>query len=115
MSLIIRLLITAIVAYALSMLLDPHVVIDNFGSALVFALVLGLLNILVKPILIILTLPVTILTLGLFLLVLNVLMIIITDKLLDGVHINGFWWTCLFGILLSFLSSVLLSFDKKSK
>lgn len=107
MNFIIRLLITAAVAYGLSLILSPHIRIDGFGSAILFVLLLGILNAIVKPILVILTLPITILTLGLFLLVLNVLMILLADYFMDGIHIDGFLWAFIFGLLLSALSSLL--------
>lgn len=111
MNFIIRLLVTAGVAYILSMVMAPHVVIDTYFTAFVFVIVLGILNAIVKPILIILTLPITILTLGIFLLVLNVLMVILAGKFVDGIHIDGFFWAFLFGLLLSFLSSILTKPD----
>lgn len=114
MRFIIRLLLTAAVAYGLSMILDPHVRIDSYFTALIFVLVLGILNALVKPILILLTLPVTILTLGIFLLVVNVLMILLADKFVAGIHIQGFWWAFIFGILLSFISSALNRLEKET-
>ena len=80
MKFIIRLLITAAVAYGLSMILSPHIRINSYLTALVFVLVLGLLNAIVKPILVLLTLPITILTLGIFLLVINVIMILLAGK-----------------------------------
>ncbi|MEP6628578.1 MAG: phage holin family protein [Ginsengibacter sp.] len=113
MRFIIRLLITAAVAYGLSMILTPHVRIDSYSTALIFVLVLGLLNALVKPILIILTLPITIITLGIFLLVINVLMILLASKFVSGIHIQGFLWAFIFGLLLSFLSSLLNNLEKK--
>ncbi|MEO5650363.1 MAG: phage holin family protein [Ginsengibacter sp.] len=112
MKFIIRLLVTAAVAYGLSMILEPHIRIESFSTALLFILVLGILNAVVKPILIILTLPITILTLGIFLLVLNVLMVLLADKFIKGIHIDGFLWAFIFGLLLSFLSSALLKLDK---
>lgn len=57
MNFIIKLLITAVVAYGLSMILEPHIVIDSYWTALIFVLILGILNTIVKPLLIILTLP----------------------------------------------------------
>jgi putative membrane protein len=113
MRFIIRLLITAAVAYGLSMILTPHVRIDSYSTALIFVLVLGLLNALVKPILIILTLPITIVTLGIFLLVINVLMILLASKFVSGIHIRGFLWAFIFGLLLSFLSSLLNNLERK--
>ena len=115
MKFIIRLLITAAVAYGLSMILTPHVRINSFVTALIFALVLAILNAIVKPILVILTLPITILSLGIFLLVINVLMILLADKFVSGIYIEGFLWAFIFGLLLSIISSALVNFEKKLK
>lgn len=113
MNFIVRLLISALVAYGLSKILEPHVQIDTFFTALVFVMALGLLNAIVKPILVILTLPITILTLGIFLIILNVLMVILAGKWVNGIHIDGFWWALVFGLLLSFISSVISGMGKK--
>jgi len=110
MRFIIRLLITAVVAYGLSMILKPHIVIDSYGTAVIFVLVLGILNAIIKPLLIILTLPITIITLGLFLLVINVPMVLLAGKFVPGIHIDGFLWAFIFGILLSFISSTFSNF-----
>ncbi|MEP6583685.1 MAG: phage holin family protein [Ginsengibacter sp.] len=115
MKFIIRLFITAAVAYGLSMILTPHVQINSFVTAIIFALVLAILNAIVKPLLVILTLPITILTLGIFLLVINVLMILLADKFVSGIHIEGFLWAFIFGLLLSIISSALVSAEKKLK
>jgi putative membrane protein len=115
MKFIIRLLVTAVVAYGLSMILKPHIVIDSYGTALAFVLVLGILNAVIRPLLILVTLPVTILTLGIFLLVINVLMVLLAGKFVSGIHIDGFLWAFVFGVLLSFLSSTLVSFQKDKK
>jgi len=104
MKFIIRLLITAAIAYGLSAILSGVHIID-FKTAIVFALVLAVLNMIVKPLLILLTLPITILTLGLFLFVVNALIIIIADKLMDGIKIDGFLWALLFSFILSAFSS----------
>lgn len=109
MKFIIRLLVTAAVAYGLSMMLKPHIVIDSYSTSLIFVLVLGFLNAIVRPILVILTLPITVITLGIFLLVINVFMVILAGKFVSGIHIDGFLWAFIFGILLSFLSSTLTS------
>lgn len=107
MKFIINILITAIVVYVLSKILVPHVVINSFTTAIIFALVLALLNFIVKPLLIILTLPLTIITLGLFLLVINVIIILLADKFVSGIKIDGFLWAFIFGLLLSLVSSFL--------
>lgn len=112
MNFLIRILITALVAFGLSYLLTG-VHMDQFTTALLLALVLAVLNAIVKPLLIILTLPITIITLGLFLLVINAVIILLGDYFLDGFKVDGFWWALLFSILLSVVSSILYSMGKK--
>ena len=111
MNFFIRLLISALVAFGLSSLL-PGVHIDSFVTALILALVLAVLNMLLKPIMVILTLPITIITFGLFLLVINAAIILLASKLVDGFKVDGFWWALLFSILLSVVTSILHSGDK---
>lgn len=91
-----------VVAYVL-----PGIVVASFGSALFAALVLGLINMLVKPVLILLTLPITVVTLGLFLLVLNALMFWLAGSMLKGFQVNGFWWAVGGAILYSLISGFL--------
>lgn len=79
----------------------PNVTVKSFGAAMIAALVLGLLNTLLRPILVILTLPVTVLTLGLFLFVINALMFSVASQLLDGLQVNGFWYALLGSLLYS--------------
>jgi putative membrane protein len=106
MNFIIRLLVTAAVAYGLAHFLSG-VHIPNFKDAIIFALILAVLNAIIKPILVLLTLPITILTLGLFLFVINAIIILLADKAMDGVKIDGFMWALIFSLILSVLSSVL--------
>ncbi len=114
MSFLIRLFITAAVAYGLSIILKG-VHIPNFIDALILAVVLALLNTFIKPILVILTLPITIITMGLFLFVINALIILLADRLMDGIRIDGFWWAAIFSLILSVASSVVYSLvEKKS-
>jgi putative membrane protein len=91
-----------VVAYIL-----PGISVASFGSALVAALVLGLLNMLVKPVLILLTLPITIVTLGLFLVVLNALLFWLAGSILRGFQVGGFWWAVGGAILYSIISGLL--------
>lgn len=107
MRLIINLLITAAVAYFTAKLLAPHVSINNFETAIIFAIVLAVLNFIVKPILVILTLPLTIITLGLFLLVINVIIILLADKFVSGIKIDGFLWAFVYGLILSVFTGLL--------
>jgi putative membrane protein len=87
--------------------LYPGVKVNSFASALVAALVLGLLNTLVRPILILLTLPVTLLTLGLFLFVINALMFWAAASVLEGLYVTGFW-AALVGSLLYSLCALVI-------
>ena len=112
MNFIIRLLVTAAVAYGLSMILKG-VHIPDFKDALILALVLALLNTFIKPLLVILTLPFTIITLGLFLFVINAIIILLADGLMDGIKIDGFLWALIFSLVLSFVTSLLHSMMEK--
>lgn len=105
MNLIIRLLVTAIVAYLLTMILSG-VHFAGFAGALIFSIVLGILNLIVKPVLNILGLPLTIITLGLFTLVINAIIILIADYFIDSMEVDGFWWALIFSILLSIVTSL---------
>ncbi|TFL14941.1 phage holin family protein [Pusillimonas caeni] len=91
-----------IVAYIL-----PGISVASFWSALIAALVLGLINTLVKPVLVLLTLPVTIVTLGLFLLVINALVFWFVGSVLKGFHVNGFWWAMLGALVYSIIAGLL--------
>ena len=114
MNFIIKLLITAAVAYLLPHLLSG-VHVSGFKAALLFSLLLAFLNVIVKPVLVFFSLPVTIVTLGLFLLVINALMIMFADRFIDGVRVDGFWWALLFSILLSVITSFLHGLVEKKK
>lgn len=92
-------LVVIIAAYLL-----PGVHVESFWTALAVAIVLGILNLFLKPLLILLTLPVTIVTFGLFLLVINALLILLTGSIVPGFTVDGFWWAMLFSILLSLIN-----------
>jgi len=83
----------------------PGVQIDSTQALAIAAVVLGLVNALIRPILTILTLPITILTLGLFYLVVNGLTFLLASKIVPGFHVNGFWWSVLGALLVSVISS----------
>jgi len=93
----------------------PGVVIAGFWSALWVALLLGVINISLKPILIILTLPVNILTLGLFTFVINGLMILLATSVIKGFSVSSFWTAILFSIVLSIINYLLGSIVKTKK
>jgi len=116
MKLILKILLTAIAVVILAKFL-PGVTIANYTSAIIVAVVLGLLRVTVKPILIFLTLPATIVTLGLFLLVINAIIILMADYFVSGFQVSGFWTALLFSLLLSLFQSFLYSLlnEKKEK
>ncbi|MFO1246307.1 MAG: phage holin family protein [Ramlibacter sp.] len=87
----------------------PGVAVKSFGAALVAAFVLGLLNTVVRPVLVVLTLPVTLVTLGLFMFVINALMFWAAASLLDGFHVNGFLAALLGSLIYSVLGLVIES------
>jgi len=106
MNILLRILISGIAVILTSYLL-PGVHIDSFLSAVIVAALLAVLNSLLKPVLVVLTIPVTILTLGLFLLVINAVIILIASSIVPGFIVEGFWWALIFSIILSFISYLL--------
>lgn len=106
MNLLLRILITSGLVLLIAHFM-PGVHVASFTTALIVAIVLGLLNIFIKPILVIFTLPVTIITLGLFLLVINALMILLCTKIVGGFSVDTFWTALFFSIILSVLQSIM--------
>jgi putative membrane protein len=104
MNFLLKLLLTAAAAYLLGSVL-PGVHFGGFGTAIWFVIVLGIMNAIVKPILKLISLPVTILTLGLFLLVINVAVIQLADLLTPGNVVDGFISSLIFAFVLSLLSA----------
>jgi putative membrane protein len=105
MKLLFRILITAGLVLLISNFMTSVSVAD-FTTALIVAVVLGLLNIFIKPILVLLTLPVTIVTLGLFLFAINAFIILLCSRLVDGFRINSFWTALVFSVILSISQSI---------
>ncbi len=93
----------------------PGVEVQDFITAIIVAIVLALVNFFVKPLLIIITIPVTILTLGLFLFAINAFMILMVDSFVDGFNVDGFWWALIYSLVLSLVSSLFGIADKKEK
>lgn len=109
MNFILKIVLTAVAVLVIAHFL-PGVSVVNFTSSVIVAVVLALLRVTIKPLLIILTLPVTIVTLGLFLLVINALIILLADNLIDGFNVTGFWIALIFSLILSVFESILYSF-----
>ena len=106
-----NLLINGLAVYITARIL-PGIFVDNFMTAIIVSIVLSLVNTFIKPILFILTLPATILSLGLFTLVLNAFMIFLVVRFVPGFHVSGFWSALFFSLVLSLVSSVLRSLTK---
>ena len=114
MNLLIRILVTGL-AVLISSYILPGVTVDGMVSAIIVAAVLMLINAVVKPIMIILTLPVTIFTLGLFLLVINAICILLASSLVPGFHVDGFWWALLFSVILAIINSIFEGFARQNE
>lgn|SRR3989344_4738160 len=112
MRLISYLLINALAIFIASYIL-PGVNVDNWVTIFIVAIVLGAINAIIKPILIFLTLPLTIITLGLFTFVINALLVMLTSYLVSGFTVDNFWWALLFSLVISLISSFLSNLTKE--
>lgn len=105
MGLILQIIISSIAVYFTAWLL-PGISVKSFGSAILVAIVLGILNAVLKPVLQFLSFPITVLTLGLFLLVINTVIILIASAIVGNFHVENFWWALLFSIIMSIVVSI---------
>jgi putative membrane protein len=106
MKLVIRILVTAGLVLLIANFM-PGVYVAGFTTSIIVALVLGLLNIFIKPIMVLLTLPFTIITFGLFLLVINALIIMLCTQIVGGFSVASFWTALLFSVILSVSQSIM--------
>ena len=106
MEIIGKLLINTLAVLITAFLL-PGIVVKNFFTALSVAILLGLLNIFLKPILVILTIPISIFTLGFFVFIINAFIVILVSHFVPGFEVKNIWWALLFSIILSIISSFL--------
>ena len=116
MKFIFKIIVSALAVIITAYLL-PGVKVVTPLTAIIVAAVLAFLDAIVKPLMILLTIPITIVTLGLFLIVINALMILLADYIVDGFEVKGFWWALLFSFILTIVTSLLESFagEKKRK
>src|ERR1700733_9465825 len=105
MRFILKFIIVSLAVYFVSKVLKG-IYFHSAFSAFIFVAVFGILNILIKPLLIIFTIPITILTLGLFLFVINAVIVLIADAVIPGFDVANFWWALLFSIIISVIQSV---------
>jgi len=110
MKIFIRLIVSALAIFITAYLL-PGVDVVGWETYFILAIVLGAINLILKPILTLLTLPLSILTLGLFSVVLNALLVMLADKLVEGFSVASFWWALIFGLVLAVVNGVLKKFD----
>jgi len=103
---VINWIISTLAVFIAAMLL-PGVTIASIWTAFVVAVVLGVVNTFIRPIILILTLPINILSLGLFTLVINAGLVLLTAEIIDGFVVNNFWWALLFGFAVSIVNAVL--------
>ena len=113
MKFLAQLIVSALAVIVSSMIL-PGVHVDNAITAIIVAAVLALFNAIIKPVLVILTIPITILTMGFFLLVINAFLILLAAKIVDGFHVSGFWIAMLFSLLLSLVTGVFESIANRN-
>lgn len=113
-NLLVRFLLNG-VAVLLTAYLLPGVDVTNYETGLITALVLSIANVIIKPILIVLTIPITVVTLGLFLLVINAIIILIADYFVPGFSVNGFWWALAFSLIMSIFNSIINDILKDKK
>lgn len=106
-------LLFSVLAVVVSAYVLPGVRVDSWVTALVVAVVLGVMNSVAKPILVILTLPITILTLGIFYFVINAALVLLVSAIVPGFKVDGFFWALLFSLVLSLVSGFLNSLAKK--
>jgi len=112
MNYILKILLSAVAVVLLAKLI-PGVTVDTYTTAIWVAFLIGILDAVIKPIFVILTLPITIVTLGLFLFVINAILILMANSWIDGFSVSSFWTALLFSVLLSFLESVLYKVIEK--
>ena len=98
-------------AVLISAYILPGVQVSGFLSALILAVVLGAINMFVKPALVLLTFPITVVTLGLFILVINGLLILLAAAIVPGFSVASIWWAIIFGVVLAIVGAVLHSFE----
>lgn len=106
-NLLIKLVVNTLGVFVTAWILGDAVILDGFGTALWVALVLAVFNVTLKPLLVLFTLPATIFSFGLFLFVINALLIMGADALIDGFALKSFWWALLFSLVLSIINSML--------
>lgn len=114
---LVRFLLNGLAVMLTGYLLQNGVHVEHYGYALLVVVVMAIANVIVKPILIVFTIPITVVTLGLFLLVINAGIILLVDYFVPGFEVDGFWWALGFSLILSIFNSMIndLTKDKSER
>ncbi len=115
MKILIKLIINSLAVYLSALILSHGIHLKDAITVVAVAVILGVVNTFLKPVLFILTLPVTLLTLGLFALILNALMVLLVSALVPGFVVDGLFWAFLFSLLMSVIRSFLYTFEADAK
>lgn len=111
MQLLLNWILSAVVIAVAAFIL-PGVTVDNVAALLVAAVVLGVINAIIKPIVLLLTLPLNILTFGLLTFVINALLVLLASAIVPGFTVTGFWWALLFSIVVSLITTFLYTWGR---
>ncbi len=112
---LVKFLLNGVAVLLTGYLLQGGVHVEHYGYALLVVVVLAIANVIVKPILVLFTIPITVITLGLFLLVINALIILLVDYFISGFRVDGFWWALGFSLILSIFNSMVTDLTKEKK
>jgi len=112
MDILITIILNSIAVFVAGSII-PGVRLHNFTTAVVVAVVLGFINAIIRPIVFVLTLPINILTLGLFSFVIVGFLTMLVSYIVPGFEVDGFWWALLFAFVLAFFNSFLFSLTKR--
>lgn len=115
MGFLIKVIVTGLAVFVADFLMESVNINDDWKTVIIVALVLALLNTFIKPILVLLTIPVTVLTLGLFLLVINALMVLWAARIVDGFEVEGWWSALIFSLIVSVVTFILNGLAKERK
>lgn len=114
-SILIKLIVNTLGVFITAWILQEGIQLSGFTTAVFVAIILAILNVTLKPLLIILTLPATILSFGLFLFVINALVIQAASSLIEGFEVRNFWWAVFFSLILSIVNSALYKLGDSNK
>jgi putative membrane protein len=112
---LIKLIVNTLSIFITAWIMGSAVELTSFGTAILVAVVLAIFNITLKPLLVFFTLPATVVTFGLFLFVVNALVIMAADSLIDGFGVQNFWYALLFSLVLSIVNSMLFSLGERNR